>query len=111
MKQPGERNAGFGVELAVVPDREFRVVRPVVTFNPLGKTPRVVPSGQSPQAVRIFRHGHPTVVLPLMTTREYLLGRSEKADFYFDDETVSRQHGLLFYSEEACAWTFKDTGS
>jgi DNA-binding NtrC family response regulator len=58
--------------------------------------------------MRVIREGKPPVVLPLESGREYELGRSEKSDIYFPDASVSRRHGVLYFSEAACAWVFKD---
>jgi DNA-binding NtrC family response regulator len=91
-----------------MPKREFRFVRSPETNSPDQTIPQVVPLGAPPQAMRVVRDGQATVVLPLETEREYELGRSEKADIYFSDPSVSRRHGLLYFSEAACAWVFKD---
>jgi len=50
-------------------------------------------------------------VLALVKTREYLLGRSEQADLYFDAETVSVKHGSLYFLHKDCAWIYRDLGS
>ena len=92
-------------------DQEYRVVRGVETFNPNERVPRVVPVGPMARAVRIIRENQPSVVLPLVTTREYQVGRSRKADLYFDDESISRLHGCLDYCPTAIAWTYLDKAS
>src|SRR4051812_2829596 len=88
--------------------REFRRVRSPETNSPDQRIPLAVPSGATPQAMRVIREGKPPVVLPLESGREYELGRSEKSDIYFPDASVSRRHGVLYFSEAACAWVFKD---
>ncbi len=51
------------------------------------------------------------MAIPLDTRRVYTLGRAEKADVWFEDEAVSRQHALLFYVSEVSAWAIRDNGS
>ncbi|MGO9830214.1 MAG: sigma-54-dependent Fis family transcriptional regulator [Myxococcaceae bacterium] len=51
------------------------------------------------------------MAIPLDTRRVYTLGRAEKADVWFEDEAVSRQHALLFYVPEVSAWALRDNES
>ncbi len=67
--------------------------------------------GPPPQAVRIVRPGRTSVVVPLIAGRWYLVGRAEKSDLYFEDETVSRQHAFLFFEPEVSKWVLRDNGS
>src|SRR4051812_17457264 len=72
-----------------------------------GRVPPSVPAGLPAQAVRIYRAGLEPAVVPLRREREYQIGRSEKADLFFNDARVSRQHGLLYYSARAGAWSYR----
>jgi DNA-binding NtrC family response regulator len=70
-----------------------------------------LPHGPSPRAVRLLRPGRTAAVVPLVAGRWYLVGRSEKADFWFENEGVSRQHGLLFFAPEVSRWVLRDNES
>jgi DNA-binding NtrC family response regulator len=90
---------------------KFRSVRRETTVDKNQRVPVAVPLGPEPRAVRILRPGQAPVVLALVKAREYLLGRSEQADLYFDADSVSHKHGSLYFCEAAWAWVFRDLGS
>ncbi|HXN40603.1 MAG TPA: sigma 54-interacting transcriptional regulator [Myxococcaceae bacterium] len=90
---------------------EYRLVRRQTTADPSQRVPMSVPLGPEPRAVRILRPGHAPVVLALAKTREYRLGRSERADLYFEAESVSNEHGALYFCDKAAAWVYRDLGS
>ena len=90
---------------------EYRQVRRQTTTDPSQRVPMSVPLGPEPLAVRILRPGHAPVVLALAKTREYRLGRSERADLYFEAQSVSNEHGALYFCERAAAWVYRDLGS
>src|SRR5687767_13833700 len=70
-----------------------------------------LPTWEAPRAIRIVRPGQREFVVPLLTEREYLIGRAETADLYFEDESVSRFHGFLSFDAASGAWAYRDTGS
>jgi len=90
---------------------KYRLVRRQTTVDNNQRVPLAVPLGPEPRAVRIIRPGHAAVVLALVKAREYRLGRSERADLYFDAESVSNEHGALYFCERAAAWVYRDLGS
>src|SRR6185369_4607070 len=64
-----------------------------------------------PSAIRIVRPGHPDCVVPLLTDREYQVGRAETVEITFREETVSRVHGFLHFDAVQGAWLYRDAGS
>jgi len=69
------------------------------------------PPGPLPSALRIVRPGHPDCVVPLLTDREYQIGRAETVEITFRDETVSRVHGFLHFDAVQGVWMYRDAGS
>jgi DNA-binding NtrC family response regulator len=67
--------------------------------------------GAPPAALRLIREGEAPVVVPLKRDHTYRMGRSRANDLHFDDDRVSRHHGLLYVSEETCGWMYRDLGS
>src|SRR5262245_14817437 len=63
------------------------------------------------RALRIVRPGRKAYVIPLRTDREYQVGRAETVDLYFEDESVSRYHGFLYFARERGVWAYRDGGS
>lgn len=58
-----------------------------------------------------MRPGQREPVVPLRTDRHYQIGRAETVELYFEDESVSRFHGFLYYDAAFGAWAYRDTGS
>jgi DNA-binding NtrC family response regulator len=73
--------------------------------------PGDAPAWPTPRAIRIVRPGQREFVVPLLTERHYQLGRAETVDLYFEDESVSRFHGFLYYDAMFGAWAYRDAGS
>lgn len=69
------------------------------------------PAGTSPQAVRVIREGETTVTLRLLTTRAYRIGRYQSCELLFQDTSVSRLHGLLYFAPEISCWVYRDPQS
>jgi len=65
----------------------------------------------TPRAIRIVRPGQREFIVPLLTDREYQVGRAETVELYFGDETVSRVHGLLYFDAIHGEWVYRDAGS
>jgi len=63
------------------------------------------------RAIRIMRPGQREFVVPLRTEREYQVGRADTVDLYFEDESVSRYHGFLYFAAERGVWGYRDGGS
>jgi len=63
------------------------------------------------RAIRILRPGQREFVIPLRSGREYQVGRAEAVDLYFEDESVSRFHGFLYFHGDRGVWAYRDGGS
>ena len=77
---------------------------------------RMTPDGDTsnwptPRAIRIVRPGQQEAIIPLVTERLYQLGRAETVDLYFEDESVSRFHGFLYYDHSFAVWAYRDAAS
>ena len=70
-----------------------------------------IPAGPSPQAVRVIRKGEEPVILRLLTTQAYRVGRSPDSQLHFRDDCVSRRHGLLYFAPEISGWVYRDPES
>jgi len=70
-----------------------------------------IPKGPSPQAVRVIRKGEEPVIVRLLTTQAYRVGRSPDCQLYFRDDCVSRRHGLLYFAPEISGWVYRDPES
>src|SRR6185295_2290317 len=69
------------------------------------------PDRPLPNAIRIVRPGYQDCLVPLLTDREYQIGRAETVEITFRDETVSRVHGFLHFDAVQGAWMYRDAGS
>src|SRR5882724_2274047 len=92
----------------------------VPTHNPLRGRARIedwvpsrdaIPTGPSPQAVRVIRKGQGSVAFRLLTTEAYRVGRGPDCQLHFRDERVSRRHGLLYFAPEISGWVYRDPES
>ncbi len=91
------------------------VNRPIIprTATPAPSIPEAslrtaAPPKLVPGAMAIER-GTTSTTLTLTPGERYVLGRHDAADVVFDDESVSRLHGVLTWLEGA--WRFEDYGS
>ena len=67
-----------------------------------------IPPGNSPQAVRLIRHGEPPATIRLLSAQAYKIGRYSSCEMLFRDSTISRVHGLLYFSPEISCWVYRD---
>ena len=96
--------------------RATLVTRPVVQrpppLEPTPTTPTTTPAasaaGRVPAAMAIER-GKASTTLTLTPGERYVLGRHDAADVVFDDDSVSRLHGVLTFRDGG--WWFEDYGS
>jgi DNA-binding NtrC family response regulator len=72
-------------------------------------TTALSPSTQAPRAMLIERKDGPGLAAALAPGERYVLGRHDAADVVFDDDDVSRLHGVLTCTDGR--WRYEDYGS